>query len=782
MLTKYSQSSGILLLTLLVLFGIYQPASAASEYAAQWVAQAETVSLKAGETKQIWVEIKNAGTVMWKNSGDNAVKVGTVRLRDRASKLNAATWLSANRVVSAEATEVAPGGVGRFTFNITGGVLTPGSYREYFGLVAEGIAWVEGFEFYVDVNVTPALFTAELVSQPSAITIKAGETQTVKVGVKNTGDVIWPNSGPNAVKVGTVKPLDRASLFRANSWLSDNRIATAPNPVAPNDTSEFNFVISAPKQPGHYSENFGIVLEGWTWLPGCSFAIDITVQPAIYSAGFVRQSSYLALTPGEEATLWVELTNKGNTVWRAVSDNAVKLGTARTLDRASIFYHSSWPSTNRAALVDKEVAPGEIGRFSFTVKAPDQIGQYKEYFRPVVENVTWMEDLGIYWEITVNEELTLQRPIRVGLSSTTGMITVSSSGGMVIRRGDSKTLIERIPTGQPVTVTAVNGGYSINVSGDPRTVEDYLRFIPLKGSTLTLGNDGVSSAYNRFRGIIVIRRSSLSGNVWMTNELELEEYLKGLAEVPDTWPMEARKAQVIAARTFAIRRINDPKADIFDIYDDTRDQVYYGLTYELAKPGIAQAVDATTDLVVLYNNQPALTYYHSDSGGATENVENVWSSGDPTKAIPYLRGVTDPHSKPVTWEANLSQSYIQNRFGDQLAKVGAGSGETIVEMVVNDRYPSGRLRSITLATSSGKRATMDLNTFDYLTDSNYVKSMNFTVTISGPGNAPDFILSGKGNGHGIGLSQWSAYNMANAGQTYEQILKFFYVGVSIGTA
>jgi len=185
---------------------------------------------------------------------------------------------------------------------------------------------------------------------------------------------------------------------------------------------------------------------------------------------------------------------------------------------------------------------------------------------------------------------------------------------------------------------------------------------------------------------------------------------------------------------------------------------------------------------VLYNGQPVLTYYHSDSGGATENVENIWSGGDPAKAIVYLKGVTDPYAKPITWAATLAQGYIQNRFDEQLAKVGAGSGETVTGMTIDERYPSGRLKSITLVTSTGKRATMNLTTFDYLTDSNYVKSMNFDISMTGDSNAPDFVLSGKGNGHGVGLSQWSSYNMANSGQTADQILKYFYPGVSVGVA
>ena len=628
-----------------------------------------------------------------------------------------------------------------------------------------------------------AQYQAKWVDQLEGMSVKQGDSVAVWVDVKNTGTAIWSNTGDNAVKIATIKPTDRAnSKMYHSSWLSPNRVATLTQAqVASGEVGRFAFTITAGGAPGKYREYFGLVAEGLAWLDPFYFYIEINIQPAVYTVSWVNQSASPTMTPGEETIVWVDLKNTGNTAWLNTGDTATKLGTAQKLDRVSDFASSTWLSPNRAAYADKIVQPGETGRFTFTVKAPEQVGTYKEYFRPVVEGVTWMNDLGIYWEVIVNEELIIKNSIDVGLSSTTSPMILASDNGMVVRRGSDKSMVVRIEANNPATITARNGGYIINVAGQTYDVSDWVKFIPLRNSIITISNDKVSNTYNRFRGLVIIRRSSWSNNVWMINELEVEDYLKGLAEVPDSWPMEARKAQVVAARTFAVKRIQDKRADIFDLYDDTRDQVYYGYVYEINRPGIAEVVNATTGMYISYGGKPITAYYFSDSGGATENVENAWNNGNANLAIPYLKGVLDPYAKPIEWEAVVNQAYLREIFGKTLEKVGAFS-ETVTDLIIDSRYPSGRLKSMTIVTSTGKRASVTTATFEALVDTGYIKSANFVVEKSGADNAPTFTLRGKGWGHGVGMPQWSAYNMAQAGQTFDQILKYFYTGVTIASS
>ncbi|MFH0905602.1 MAG: S8 family serine peptidase [bacterium] len=126
----------------------------------------------------------------------------------------------------------------------------------------------------------------------------------------------------------------------------------------------------------------------------------------VYKMQWVGQSPYPALPLGGTASLWVEIKNVGNVAW--VSDpnsqsarGQIRLGTDRPRDRASSFYDSSWPANNRVGyLGSKIIQPGETGRFTFTIKG-QAIGASREYFTPVIEYITWLNDLGIYWDVNV---------------------------------------------------------------------------------------------------------------------------------------------------------------------------------------------------------------------------------------------------------------------------------------------------------------------------------------------------------------------------------------------
>ncbi len=137
--------------------------------------------------------------------------------------------------------------------------------------------------------------------------------------------------------------------------------------------------------------------------------LTLTFDPvsgiAQYSAVKIAQSLIGALSPGDTATLWVDLKNTGNMPWAgsgSMVDGQMRLGTASPLDRTSKFYTDTWLSSNRVATLQQAlVNPGEIGRFTFMIKAPVSQMTYKEYFSPVVEYVTWLSDIKIYWDITV---------------------------------------------------------------------------------------------------------------------------------------------------------------------------------------------------------------------------------------------------------------------------------------------------------------------------------------------------------------------------------------------
>jgi SpoIID/LytB domain protein len=134
------------------------------------------------------------------------------------------------------------------------------------------------------------------------------------------------------------------------------------------------------------------------------------------------------------------------------------------------------------------------------------------------------------------------------------------------------------------------------------------------------------SPYHSYRG------SMVNSNGRAINVVPVEEYLRGMGEVPSSWPLEAIKAQIVAARCYALTHLGAHGS--FDVYDSTRDQVYGGADYETGPQ--SAAVDATRGEVAFWNGQVILAFYSSSDGGHTANVAEVWGS-----SIPYLRGVRD---------------------------------------------------------------------------------------------------------------------------------------------
>jgi stage II sporulation protein D len=164
-----------------------------------------------------------------------------------------------------------------------------------------------------------------------------------------------------------------------------------------------------------------------------------------------------------------------------------------------------------------------------------------------------------------------------------------------------------------------------------------------------------------YRGAIQARSSRVRGGLNAINAVDIEDYLRGViaAESPSSWPLDALKAQAVAARSYAIS--TGVRGNGFDQYDDTRSQVYRGIKAETARTD--QAVAQTAGEVVQFKGKVAETYFFSTSGGHTENNENTFLGGTP---LSYLRGVPDPHdgSSPYhRWTRKLTARQMQAELG-----------------------------------------------------------------------------------------------------------------------
>jgi stage II sporulation protein D len=192
----------------------------------------------------------------------------------------------------------------------------------------------------------------------------------------------------------------------------------------------------------------------------------------------------------------------------------------------------------------------------------------------------------------------------------------------------------------------------------------------------------------QYRGQLQVNAARTS--LQLVNSVGLESYLYGVVprEVPFHWPIEALKAQAVVARSYALAV---RKSGAYDLYADTRSQVYGGVAAE--KPTTSAAVDATAGQVLLYAGKVATTYFFSTSGGRTASIADVWANGE---AIPYLVGVPDPYD-------NASPHHTWGPFGFTRAKLTSTfkvPGALLdVRVTIN---PSQRVDQLTLVSTKGE--------------------------------------------------------------------------------
>jgi stage II sporulation protein D len=179
------------------------------------------------------------------------------------------------------------------------------------------------------------------------------------------------------------------------------------------------------------------------------------------------------------------------------------------------------------------------------------------------------------------------------------------------------------------------------------------------------GRVSIASA-GRYRGALeVVPTRSDPGSLNVVNAVSVNRYVQGViaGEMPSDWPMAALRAQAVAARSYGLA--TGVGGNGFDLYDDTRSQVYGGIDGETARTNAAAT--GTANEVVLYNGRIARTYFFSTSGGRTENVEFAFIGADP---VPYLKSVNDPYDglSPLhTWRLRIPHATMQSRLAGHVS-------------------------------------------------------------------------------------------------------------------
>jgi stage II sporulation protein D len=346
------------------------------------------------------------------------------------------------------------------------------------------------------------------------------------------------------------------------------------------------------------------------------------------------------------------------------------------------------------------------------------------------------------------------------------------------------------------------------------------------GSGDGVGAGAVQPVYvndRAYRGYIEVLRPPQS-DMTVVNVLSMNEYLYGVVprEIEASSHEEALKAQAVAARTYAVTSTGKHRDLKFEICNTVDCQVYGGVSGEHANT--TKAVVDTTGKIVTWQGSPALVFYFSSSGGYTEDVKNVWGSN-----YPYLISVEDKYESGKSYMYNWETTYTAKQIKDHLSASGADIGD-VKSVSVTKMSAAGRAVEVTVVGSKdtkkytnescryflknlysqmyniratgGGGAAMNVSTVNGsgtrsqidITGKTAVSAEGVTslpaskgglVVESGSGKSAfptsgdTYIFSGKGWGHGVGMSQEGAKGMALQGYKYDEILKHYFPGCEV---
>lgn len=247
----------------------------------------------------------------------------------------------------------------------------------------------------------------------------------------------------------------------------------------------------------------------------------------------------------------------------------------------------------------------------------------------------------------------------------------------------------------------------------------------------------------------------------VVNLVDLEAYLRGVvpSEMSAVWPVEALKAQAVAARSYTLASLDRDAP--YDVCATDRCQVYRGMAVE--HPRTDAAVRETEGIVIAWQGRPAVAYYHSDSGGIVASSAEVWG-----RALPYLRVLRDvPVSSPHRgWSAVIAPARLAAALAAEGRTIGTPSRLTIL-----DRSASGRVAEAAFEGSAGSVVVTGPTLVRVLRSAG-LRSTRFDMIGA-------LQVRGDGWGHGVGMSQYGARAMALQGYDYGRILAYYYPGVGL---
>ena len=385
-----------------------------------------------------------------------------------------------------------------------------------------------------------------------------------------------------------------------------------------------------------------------------------------------------------------------------------------------------------------------------------------------------------------------EQPIRIGLSYAS---TAKTSVEIYSEAGFET--VDTLDLGNHIIATILEGNIILSDSTGSAVLYQGINGEEVK----VVARDNRLSIDNKlYRGNVIFK--PYEDKITVINEVMADDYLRGVvsSEMPSSWPIEALKAQAVAARCFAFNNLGKHSAYGFDLCSTTNCQVYGGI--EAEKESTNRAIEETAGIIAVADGKIIDALYSSSNGGYVEASENVWGG-----KISYFKTFKDEYEETeeisgAVWNVELSPEEIKA----ELLENGVDIGD-ILSMEIVKKSESGRVLEVKITGTTGTKSYTKsyARTFLGLRSQLYtITSPDNTVincitasgkeTISGDyhvltatgvekrstgsGNG-NYIINGRGFGHGVGMSQWGARYMSEQGLNYVDIITYYYKGVQI---
>lgn len=554
------------------------------------------LELKPKQETQVTIKMENIGKVAW-DDGTYLIVTQNDAFEDTISFPEK----DGAKLAIIEEGNVAPGEIATFNFKILSGN-NGATVHMSLAPVVNGTKKIDDY-IQLPVTIIQPIYKYEIVETDyPPQSVKKGEQYKASVTLKNTGNVDWMQAS-----LGNSKPV------------SD---------VAPGENATFDFTFTAGNERGDHYESMQLMVDGGNFNTSPDIGFNTFIYKDDYDGEVTSKPLSNKWVPGESYTVKIKLLNTGNQGWQ-------------TKNLKGTFLKDGDIGISGLSLSPKTVAIGQTGTISFKVKVDENAelttGKYLIFTPKVGDNRL---DKSITLKYSINEpEAVIDTPgdgddnkIRIKLGFE-GEPEITADGDFDLYNGDTY-------------VESFGEGEKFAVSESELTGSETMRFVPQNDSILEIANFEHRPSWNqklndnRYRGVLEVRM--VDDELVVINELDMEDYLKGLGEVSNTEHPEKIKTIIVAARSYA--KFYTDIAEKFPgkpyHLDDNPDvsQKYLGYGFEQRAPKIAEAVKATEGEVIGYGGSIVKApYFNQSDGTKTKSAKEVWGWND----TPYLVSVDD---------------------------------------------------------------------------------------------------------------------------------------------